>query len=189
MNKAVFLDRDGTLIEDVGYLSNEKDISLIEGAAEAVHDLKNAGFKTVMITNQAAISRGIITEDRFKEINAQILSEFSKKGADFDGVYYCPHHPTEGKGKYLVNCSCRKPLPGMLLKAAQELDLDLAGSFMIGDKDIDIEAGAKAGCKTALVLTGYGNSSKNSPRAKPDHISANILDASQWVLRKGGFRQ
>ena len=144
MNKAVFLDRDGTLIEDVGYLSHEKDISLIDGAAEAVHNLKNAGFKTVMITNQAAIARGIITEDRFKEINSQILAEFSHKGAEFDGVYYCPHHPTAGKGKYLVNCSCRKPLPGMLLKATKDLDLDLNNSFMIGDKDIDIECGANA---------------------------------------------
>ncbi|MFA5104546.1 MAG: HAD family hydrolase, partial [Candidatus Margulisiibacteriota bacterium] len=182
MNKAVFLDRDGTLIEDVGYLSDEKDIRLLIGAAEAVSSLGKAGFKTVMITNQAAIARGIISESRFGEINAKVLSQFLSHGAGFDGVYYCPHHPTEGKGKYLAKCSCRKPFPGMILKAAKELGLDLSRSFMIGDRYKDIEAGINAGCKTVLVPTAGVKNAEEKSSARPDHLAKNILEAAEWVI-------
>ncbi len=182
MNKAVFLDRDGTLIEDVGYLSDEKNIRILSGAAEAVQIFNKAGFKTVMVTNQAAIARGIISEDRFGEINSEIIARFSFLGARFDAVYYCPHHPKEGKGEYLLECSCRKPLPGMLLKAAEELDLDLSRSFMIGDRSKDIEAGIKAGCKTVLVPTDGVGITEEKKSLHPDYRARNILAAAKWVI-------
>ena len=154
--EAVFLDRDGTLIEEVNYLSAPEQVKLIPGAAEAVRRLNAAGVLVVVVTNQAGVARGYFPESRVGAVHAHLSALLADRGAHIDAYFHCPHHPTEGVGAYRVACACRKPKPGLLLAAARELDIDLARSWMIGDKPCDAEAGAAAGCRTMLVRTGHG---------------------------------
>lgn len=154
--RAVFLDRDGTLNEEVHYLSQPEQLNLLPTAAETIAMLNQREIAVVVITNQAGIARGIFTEQHLQIIHDRLTQMLAAFNAKLDGIYYCPHHPTAGIGEYLTVCHCRKPMPGMLIQAAQELNLDLSQSLMIGDRDIDLQAGANAGCKTALVRTGYG---------------------------------
>lgn len=155
-DEAVFLDRDGTLIEEVNYLSRMGQVRLIPGAAGAVRRVNEAGARVVVVTNQAGVARGYFPESRVAEIHAHLSAMLSEQGARVDAYYYCPHHATEGVGEFRVNCECRKPKPGMLRDAARDLGLDLSRSWMIGDKVCDLKAGAAAGCRTVLVQTGYG---------------------------------
>jgi D-glycero-D-manno-heptose 1,7-bisphosphate phosphatase len=155
--EAVFLDRDGTLIEEVNYLSAPEQVKLIPGAAEAVRRLNAAGVLVVVVTNQAGVARGIFPESRVGAVHAHLSALLAARGACLDAFYYCPHHPTAGTGAYRVACECRKPKPALLLTAARELDIDLARSWMIGDKLCDAEAGRAAGCRTILVRTGHGS--------------------------------
>lgn len=154
--EAVFLDRDGTIIEEVHYLSSPEQVRLIPGAADAVRRFNNAGVLVVVVTNQAGVARGYFPESRVSEVHAHLSALLAERGAHIDAYYHCPHHPTEGVGEYRVACDCRKPKPGLLLTAARELDIDLSRSWMIGDKPCDAEAGAAAGCRTMLVRTGHG---------------------------------
>lgn len=142
--RAVFLDRDGTIIVDVGFISDPADIELVPACTEGLAALSKAGFKLVVVSNQSGIGRGLITEDQARQVDQECVTRLAGLGIHLDGTYYCPHTPEEG-------CSCRKPLPGMLLLAAEQLDLDLATSWMIGDRVSDIEAGRLAGCRTALL--------------------------------------
>jgi len=157
-NRAVFLDRDGTINVEVEYLSRVEDFQFIPGAPLALKRLKDAGFLLIVVTNQSGIGRGYYDENALKAVHDHMHAELAAFGAGVDACYFCPHHPKHASGEYLKECDCRKPLPGMLLQAARELDIDLAASFMIGDKLADIEAGLKAGCTPLLVLTGYGSS-------------------------------
>jgi D-glycero-D-manno-heptose 1,7-bisphosphate phosphatase len=186
----VFLDRDGTINEEVEYLRDVAQLKLIEGAAAAVQLLNAAGLKVVVITNQAAVARGYLTEDGLAGIHRALEDELRLQHAMLDGIYYCPHHP-EGTGVYRRECDCRKPQPGMLRRAAADLQLDLAQSFVVGDKLIDCEAGRRAGCRTVLVRTGYGREHEqtllNAPREpnelrRPDFIADNLLEAARWIL-------
>ena len=167
--EAVFLDRDGTLIEEVHYLSAPEQVRLIPGAADAVRRLNEAGVLVVVVTNQAGVARGYFPESRIADVHAHLSALLAEHGAHIDAYYYCSHHPTEGTGAYRVTCECRKPKPGLLLTAAREWDIDLARSWMIGDKLCDAEAGAAAGCHTMLVRTGHGT---NLPGAAPDLAAA-----------------
>jgi D-glycero-D-manno-heptose 1,7-bisphosphate phosphatase len=144
--RAVFVDRDGTINLEKEYLHRSEEFEFVVGAPEAIKTLKDAGFMVVVVTNQSGVARGYIDE------------LLATKGTSVDAYYFCPHHPEHGDDAYRVECDCRKPLPGMLMKAATDLGIDLSASWMIGDKLADIEAGIAAGCRTALVLTGYGES-------------------------------
>ncbi|OWK40830.1 D-glycero-alpha-D-manno-heptose-1,7-bisphosphate 7-phosphatase [Fimbriiglobus ruber] len=167
---AVFLDRDGTIIEDVNYLARPEQVRLIPGAADAVRRLNARGVPVVVVTNQAGVARGMFPEERVGEVHAHLSKLLAEHGAMINGYYYCPHHATEGVGAYRIECACRKPAPGMLLAAARDLNIDLTRAWMVGDKVDDARAGAAAGCRTILVRTGHG---KNLPET---------LSAAEWRL-------
>jgi D,D-heptose 1,7-bisphosphate phosphatase len=190
-HRAIFLDRDGTINEEVGYLDDLAKLKIIPAAFEAVRLINAAKMKAVVITNQAGVARGLFSEDFVKIANKFLHAEFLKENALIDAFYYCPHHPTEGIGSYHRECDCRKPAPGMLLQAAQEMNIDLARSYIIGDRYNDIEAGKRAQVKGVLVKTGFGQSvlqddgpDKLTAYNQPDYIAADILEAVRWILRE-----
>ena len=182
MNKAVFLDRDGTIIEDVGYISSPSQINFIPGSIEAIKKLNEAGYKVVVITNQAGVARGITTEVMVQTVDKVLHRKILSGGAHLDGIYYCPHHPEHGVYPYKQNCECRKPHTGLIKKATKDHQIDLSQSFMIGDKTSDVEAGKKAGVKTVFVLTGHGAKEVDELTQKPDYIAQNLAEAVKWVL-------
>lgn len=153
---ALFLDRDGTINEEVDFLTNPDHIHLLPGAAAALRDARQAGYKIFIITNQSGIARGLLTEERLGEIHTALLLQLKNEQVTIDGIYYCPHHPDFGEPPYRKDCNCRKPKTGMIEDAAKKFDLDLARSYIVGDRMIDIQAGNAAGIPAILVLTGYG---------------------------------
>ncbi len=157
LRRAVFLDRDGTINVEKDYLHRVEDFEFIARAPEAIARLNDAGFVVLVVSNQAGIARGYFEPEAVEVLHAHLQTELAHFDAHIDAFYYCPHHPTEGQGKYLQDCDCRKGRPGLLLQAAEEHGIDLPQSFMIGDKASDIEAGVAAGCTPLLVLTGYGS--------------------------------
>ena len=174
---AIFLDRDGTLIEDVGYPNDPEQVRLLDGAVDALVRLREAGFALVVISNQSGIGRGLITPDEARRVHERFVAELERRGARIDDARYCPHTPDEG-------CGCRKPEPGMLLAAAEDLGLELEASFMIGDKSSDVEAGRRAGCRTVLLaLDGGPAASETSEYA--DHVAHDWGEALGFVLRSG----
>ncbi|MBR9729212.1 D-glycero-beta-D-manno-heptose 1,7-bisphosphate 7-phosphatase [Shewanella intestini] len=155
MAKAVFLDRDGVINLDHGYVHQVDDFEYVEGVFEACLAFKKQGYKIVVVTNQSGIARGKYTEDDFHALTEWMDWNFADKGVDLDGIYYCPHHSEKGIGEYKVECDCRKPKPGMLLDAAKFLKIDMSQSVMVGDKADDMRAGKAAGILTnILVRTG-----------------------------------
>lgn len=163
---AVFLDRDGTLIEDVDYLVDASQVRLIPSAPTALRRLNQAGLPVVVVTNQSAVARGLATERDVAAVHDHLRALLAARGAHLDGIYYCPHHPEIGEAPYRRPCDCRKPLPGLLQQAARELNLDLAASVMIGDSLRDLEAGAAAGCgRLILVRTGHGAAEEAAVKA------------------------
>lgn len=154
MNKAIFLDRDGTLNVDHGYVHQIDDFQFIEGSIEALQELKNMGYLLVLVTNQSGIARGYFSEDQFLSLTEWMDWSLADRGVDLDGIYYCPHHP-EGQGEFKQDCDCRKPKAGMLLQAIKELNIDPEQSFMVGDKIEDLQAGFAAKVRSkVLVKTG-----------------------------------
>lgn len=151
MHKAVFLDRDGTIIEDPGYLSRPEQVRFLPGAIEGLRRMQEAGYLLVIITNQSGIARGYFTEEDLHLVHAHLIEQLKVQGISLAGIYYCPHHPEKGNPPYVKVCHCRKPESGLLERAAEELSLDLTSSWMIGDKKSDILAGKKAGCRTILI--------------------------------------
>ena len=186
-NIAVFLDRDGTINEEVGYLDREEKLKILPAAFEAVRLVNQNGFKVVVVSNQSGIARGLFTEDFVRTINNRIAATMVENGAVIDRFYYCPHHPSEGLDPYRKICNCRKPEPGLLLQAAADLNLDLSGSYMIGDHLRDIETARRAGAKGILVMTGHGpdqlQSAEITSANRPDDIAPDILEAVRWILR------
>ncbi|MEZ4598917.1 MAG: D-glycero-beta-D-manno-heptose 1,7-bisphosphate 7-phosphatase [Syntrophotaleaceae bacterium] len=183
--RAVFLDRDGTLNVEKHYLHRLEDFEFIPGAVEGVSRLKQKGFLVFVVTNQSGVARGYFGLDDVERLHRHVAARFEESGILIDGFYVCPHHPTEGDGDYGVECNCRKGQPGLLLKAAEEHSVDLSRSFMIGDKEADIEAGERAGCTSLLVLTGYGRATaaKISPgRARQ---FSDLAAAADWILETG----
>ena len=153
--RAVFLDRDGVLNVDNGYVSQVDDFEFIEGAIEACKELKEKGYLLVVITNQSGIARGYFSEDQFNTLTEWMDWSLADRGVDLDGIYYCPHHSEKGIGEYKIECDCRKPKPGMLLNAIEDLNIDVNRSILVGDKISDIQAGIAAGVETNyLVRTG-----------------------------------
>jgi len=187
MERAIFLDRDGTIIEEVGYLRRADQLRLLPGAAEAIRRLRSAGLKIIMATNQSAIGRGLLSEAEFLRIQEILQGQLEARGAGIDALYYCPHHPEAELATYRRTCECRKPAPGMLLRAARDYGLDLSGSVMVGDKYIDIETGLNASAAAVLVRTGYGadESARRDlwPRP-PHHVAGNLEEAADWILMR-----
>lgn len=156
--KAVFLDRDGTINRYVGFLRKPEDFELLEGVAEAVKKINESGWLAIVVTNQPVIARGEVTGEELEEIHRKMETLLGEQGAYLDAIYYCPHHPHAGYEGEIpelkINCDCRKPKPGMLWQAAKEFPLDLSESWMVGDSENDIQAGQAAGCRTALIGEG-----------------------------------
>jgi D-glycero-D-manno-heptose 1,7-bisphosphate phosphatase len=176
---AVFIDRDGTLNEEVGYLCRAEDVALTPGSAAALARLNALGVPVLVVTNQAGIGRGKYGWDAFRAVSARIDELLAAEGAHVDGVYAAPHHP-KGVGEYAhPDHPDRKPNPGMLLRAAAEHGVDLARSWMIGDKALDLEAGRNAGCRAVLVRTGYG--AQVDP-ARADLVAADLAEAVERIL-------
>lgn len=158
--KAVFLDRDGTINKYVGFLRHIEDFELIEGVSEAVKKINQSGYLAIVVTNQPVIARGEVTWEELNEIHKKMVTLLGRDGAYIDAIYVCPHHPDKGfegeRPEYKIDCDCRKPKPGLLLQAAKDFNIDLSQSIMIGDSDRDVEAGEAAGCKPVLVKTNSG---------------------------------
>jgi D-glycero-D-manno-heptose 1,7-bisphosphate phosphatase len=185
MRPAVFLDRDGTLIEEVGYLDRFEQIRLFPYSVEAVRMLNRAGFAVVVATNQSGVARGFFDEAFVGAVHERLGRWFGDAGARIDGFYYCPHHPEGPVPAYQRACECRKPRPGLLRRAASDLDLDLARSFVVGDRANDIEAGRAVGAAGVLVMTGYGMSVEPDARTGARAVTNNLIEAVGWVLRRG----
>lgn len=152
MKRAIFLDRDGVIVKDKGYVHKIEDLEIIGGAADAIKNFNKAGFLVIVISNQSGIARGLYKELDLDLFNKEMIKRLKVQGAIVDSVYFCPHHPNEAKlENYKKICECRKPAPGLILKASKEHNVDLKHSWMIGDRESDIEAGKKAGCKTILI--------------------------------------
>ncbi len=152
MKKAVFLDRDGVINVDSGYVHTIDEFEYIEGVFEACSELKQQGYLLVVVTNQAGIARGYYSEDEFEQLTEWMDWNFADKGVDLDGIYYCPHHPEQGLGEYKQDCDCRKPKPGMLVSAQRFLKIDMAQSVMVGDKADDMRAAIAAGVSTRILV-------------------------------------
>ncbi len=154
--RAVFIDRDGTISEEVGYVNHVSRYRVFPFAAEAVRALKRAGWLAILVTNQAGVARGYFEESLVGEVHNVLTAELERGGARLDAIYYCPHHPSVGEPPYRLDCDCRKPRPGLILRAAEDFDLDLARCWMVGDRYGDTELARNAGVRSAFVLTGYG---------------------------------
>ena len=185
---AVFLDRDGTLVREVGYLRSVRELRLLPGAARAVRRLNDAGFAVIVATNQSGVARGLLTEEALAQIHGALAARLARRGGHLAGIYYCPHHPAAPLTQYRRRCRCRKPAPGMLLRAARDLDLDLPRSFAIGDAERDLEAGRRAGCRVVLVRTGYGTAVCSRGEVRADHVADDLCAAVAWVLSQAGRR-
>ncbi len=180
---AVFLDRDGTLNEERGYIDRMELLGLFPWTGDAVRLLNRAGFATVVITNQAGIARGLLDEAFLDAVHAEIDRRLAP--GRIDAYYFCPHLADGGDERYRRECDCRKPKPGLIVRAARELDLDLSRSFMVGDKWLDVACGRAAGVRSILVRTGHGShqEARIPPTDQPDVILNNLMEAVGWILR------
>lgn len=178
----VFLDRDGTVNRDTGYITSPQELDLFPGVVEAVASLNRAGARVVLVTNQSAIARGFMTVDQLQTIHAVLLSRLEAGGARLDAVYYCPHHPHDG-------CRCRKPQPAMIHRAAADLALDLSRAYVIGDQPRDIELARRVGARAVLVLSGQttGEAAHDMDMEPsgiaPDFVAEALGDAVEWIFR------
>lgn len=181
--KAVFLDRDGTIIKQVELMHSVDELRLLSGAARAIGAFNNLGFLVVVVTNQPVVARGIIAPKEVDNIHAVLIERLNGRGAKIDAVYFCPHHPEATMPKFRLRCRCRKPEPGMILKGLKNLNINPKKSFMVGDALIDMVAGKKAGLKTILVKTGPGHArlDEKYKDVKPDFIVKNLLQAVKIV--------
>lgn len=188
--QAVFLDRDGVLLEDVGPIMKTEQVELRSDGIHAIVRLKTAGFLLIVVTNQAVVARGLATESEISNLHMWIDDLLLKTASTrLDGYYFCPHHPHANDPTYRSNCRCRKPSPGMLLRASKEHRIALDQSFMIGDRVSDIEAGHRAGCRAVLVETGQHRSEpivgmKPDTPIEPDYRCSSVAEAADWIVRE-----
>ena len=185
MNRAVFLDRDGTINEEMGYINHISRFRLFDFVPQAIKILNEAGFVVIVVTNQSGVARGYFDEKLVREIHKKLIEDLKKESARIDGVYYCPHHPQEGRGKYKKDCECRKPKTGMIDIAVKDHNIDLSRSFMVGDRYKDIVFAKRAGLQPVFVKTGYGIGEYSYQRRewteKPLFIAENLLEAAQFI--------
>jgi len=186
LKPAVFMDRDGTMTVEGGYINHPSRLELIPTTADAVKLCNENGLLAVVATNQAGVARGYFTEDLIHVVHGRLKEMLAEKDAVLDAIYYCPHHPNEGKPPYRAACDCRKPGPGMIEQACRELPIDRARSYMVGDKISDSEFGHRLGLRTVMVMTGYGRGEYEYQRQDwkdtPDHIAENLKDAVEWII-------
>jgi D-glycero-D-manno-heptose 1,7-bisphosphate phosphatase len=182
---AVFLDRDGTMIEDVGYLDRLERLKLFPYTIDAVRLLNRAGYKVVVVTSQNGVAQGVLTEAFLGEAHARVSELCAAAGATIDGYYYCPHSTHALVERYRTDCECRKPKPGMIIAAARDHSLDLSRSFVVGDRWRDIEMGLAAGTRAVLVETGYGRTEalRRPPHIQAVPVAATLIEATSWILR------
>ena len=185
MRPGVFLDRDGTIIEERGYLDRLDLLEPFSFTADAIRLLNRAGYATVVVTNQGGIGRGIIDEPFLRQVHEALDARLAAGNARIDRYYFCPHHPDAVVPDLRITCACRKPASGMIEQACRDLALDPAQSIMIGDRRLDIVAGHGAGTRTILVRTGHGAHEAAMPPggARPDAILNNLMEAVGWILR------
>jgi D-glycero-D-manno-heptose 1,7-bisphosphate phosphatase len=184
--RAIFLDRDGTLNKDVGYPNSFDAIEIYPYSYEAVRRINNSGFLAVVVTNQSGIGRGLIEEKTLGEIHLKMRDLFDKNNARLDAFYYCPHYINSIDPRYRLDCACRKPNPGMAIKASEDLNIELKGSYMVGDKMEDIEFGFRFDAIPVLLLTGHGKKALRNlseKRLQPAHVAKNLLEAVDWILK------
>jgi D-glycero-D-manno-heptose 1,7-bisphosphate phosphatase len=183
---AVFIDRDGTISEEVGYINHSSRFRLFPFSAEAIKILNDNGWLAIVITNQAGVARGYFSEDLVVSIHEQLKHELQNASAQLDGIYFCAHHPSVGEPPYRSDCDCRKPKTGLIDCATRDFQIDLAASWMIGDRYGDIELARNAGLRAAFVLSGYGRGEWEHQRHlwkhEPDLVSENLLDAVKKIV-------
>lgn len=184
--RAVFLDKDGTLIEDVPYNVDPQQIKLTSGAIEGLLLLQQAGYKLIVITNQSGVARGYFPESALVAVEERLCQLLAPEGIYLADFYYCPHHPDGVVPEFSLACECRKPAPGLLLRAADEHNIDLRSSWFIGDILNDVEAGLCAGCKTILIDNGNETEWKLSAHRTPDFIVTDLMEAAQVILSADG---
>jgi D-glycero-D-manno-heptose 1,7-bisphosphate phosphatase len=181
--RAVFLDRDGTLIREVGHLHRRDQVEILPRVPEAIRLLRARGFCVVVVTNQSAVARGLLTEEELGMIHEELKARLAHEGTHLDGIYYCPHHPTEGNGAYLCACNCRKPNTGMIVKAAADLGLDPSRSYVVGDQTSDMDLADRVGAKGVRIaapgMTG------DAAGSKPP-VVADLWQAAQWIIGDRG---
>lgn len=182
MNKAIFLDKDGTLIPDIPFNVDPEAITLYDQAVPGLVKLQENGFLVIVISNQSGVALGYITEEQVKGVELRIKQLLNAEGIVLTGFLYCPHHPDGKISEYAISCGCRKPEPGMLLNAADRWKIDLKASWMLGDILNDVEAGNRAGCRTILIDTGGETMWQAGEYRKPNFIAGNILQAADHIL-------
>ena len=187
---AVFLDRDGTINEEMGYVNHLERFVLLPRVGQAIRLLNENGLKAVVVTNQSGVARGYFPESLVHQIHHKMQDLLKTEGAQIDGIYYCPHHPEAGNPPYRQKCRCRKPAPGLVEEAVKDLDIDCSKSYVIGDRGLDIEFAHRIGAKGILVLTGYGKGEweflRDQWSVKPDHVAPDLYEAVQWILLQKG---
>lgn len=188
MNRAVFIDRDGTLSEEVGYINHPERFRLFPYAGPAIKHLNENGWLAIVTTNQAGVARGYFAEELIETVHQGMRDELQKTGARLDAIYYCAHHPSVGEPPYRLDCDCRKPKPGLITRAASDFDIDLKNSWMVGDRYSDIQLARNAGVKSAFVLSGYGKGEwehqRQSWTEQPDMVGNDLLEVVMNIVRE-----
>jgi D-glycero-D-manno-heptose 1,7-bisphosphate phosphatase len=183
---AVFIDRDGTISEEVGYVNHPSRFRLFPYSAEAIRILNNNDWLAILITNQAGVARGYFSEETILKVHDQLKRELHE--AQLDAIYYCAHHPTVGDAPYRVDCNCRKPKPGLIERATQDFDINLSASWMVGDRYSDVELARNAGLQSAFLLSGYGlgewEYQRQDWKHQPDIVCENLLEAVKMIVKK-----
>ena len=186
--RAVFIDRDGTISEEVGYINHPSRFSLFPYAPAAIKHLNENGWLAIVITNQAGVARGYFSEDMIQTVHERMTKQLESGGAKLDAVYYCAHHPSVGDPPYRFECDCRKPKPGLISRAAQDFDIGLEESWVVGDRYSDVELARNAGVKSAFVMSGYGRGEWEHQRAnwtmQPDLVAESLLEAVAAIVNQ-----
>ena len=185
MKPAIFLDRDGTINEEMGYINHPDRFIIFPFVAQSIKIFNDLGYAVIVVTNQSGVARGYFPEKLVTELHQRMMQMIADGGAKIDAVYYCPHHPSEGSVEYRINCECRKPKPGMIVQAQKDLNLDLSGSYMIGDRYKDVEFAKKIGVRAGMVMTGYGRGEyeyqRDTWKYHPDLIGKDLLDLAEKI--------
>ena len=186
---AVFIDRDGTISEEVGYINHPSRFRVFPYSAEAIRILNEAGWLAILITNQAGVARGYFSEDVIHKVHDQLTRDLQNHSARLDAIYYCAHHPSVGEPPYRSDCDCRKPKTGLIEQAAKDFEIDLAASWMAGDRYSDVELARNAGLRSAFVLSGYGRGEweyqSQAWAQRPDLVCENLLEAVKSIVGHG----
>ena len=186
MQPAVFLDRDGTINEQMGYINHISRFHLLPQAAEAIKLFNDHGLPVVVVTNQSGLARGYFPEELLNQVHEKMERQLAEQGARVDRIYICSHHPEAKEEKFRINCDCRKPKTGLFTRAAKDMNIDLSRSYVVGDRWSDLKSAAAVNAKSILVLTGYGRGDRQyigpAQQVQPDYVADDLLAAARWIL-------